>query len=273
MANSTDTYWSINGVSLQTLGFNITTKGGHEPPPLRGEDDLIPYKVGRVLNERIPDSRTLPFSMWAIGMTEDGAVGPYGPRAEYERNYKKLRALIFNQGRPFQLTKRWKDYGSTTVKSATAIGVYEGGLPETMTGPARATFGFDVWLADPFFYGEEESIPFSATQPSVQTPTILGDYETTLITLQINGARTNTRLTNNTEGHYVNIASTIAAGQSAILNVDEWTANRSIVNLIKDVTHFGNKHWLSLRPGTQQLTLSSTNGSGSAILKYIPRYL
>lgn len=275
MANSTDTYWSINDVSLQTLGFNISTKGGHAPPPLRGEDDLIPYRVGRVLNERVPDSRTLPFTMWAIGMSEDGTVGAFGPRAEYEKNYKKLRALIFNQGRPFRLTKRWRDHGSATIKSATAIGVYQGGLPEAMTGPARSTFGFDVWLADPFFYGDEETVNFSAVQPSVQTPTILGDYPTTLITLQINGARTNTRLTNNTEGHYVNVASAIASGQSATLNVDEWTARRSIapLNIIKDVTHSGHKHWLSLRPGPQQLTLSSTSGAGSAILKYIPRYL
>ena len=77
MANSTDTYWSVNGVSLQTLGFNITTDGDHAPPPLRGDDDLIPYRVGQVLQDRIPNSRTLPFKMWAIGMDEDGAAGLY----------------------------------------------------------------------------------------------------------------------------------------------------------------------------------------------------
>lgn len=275
MANTTDTYWSVNGVSIQTLGFNISTKGGHEPPPLRGEDDMIPYRVGQVLQDRIPNSRTLPFKMWAIGMDEDGAAGLYGPRAEYEKNYKKLRALLWNQARPFQLTKRWKDYGSNTVKSATAIGIYEGGLSEAMTGPARSTFGFDVFLADPFFYGTDETIPFAATATSTQNVTILGDYETTLVKLQINGARTNSRLTNVTEQHYVNLATAIAAASNVTLDVDQWTAKRSVapVNVIKDVTHFGHKHWLSLRPGAQQLTLSSTTGTGSAVLTYKPRWL
>lgn len=275
MANTTETYWSVNGVSLQTLGFNISTKGGIEPPPLRGDDDKIPYRVGQVLNERIPDSRTLPIKMWAIGLSEDGTVGAFGPRAEYEKNYRKIRDLIWNQGRPIQLTKRWMDYGSGVVKFATATAVYSGGLGESMTGPARATFGFDLWLADPFFYGDWETVNFTAVSSSTQTPTILGDYPSTIATLQINGARTNPRLTNVTEGHYVNLATTIAAATNVILDIDQWTATRSVapVEAIGGVTHFGHKHWLSLRPGPQQLTLSSSAGAGSAVLRYKPRWL
>ncbi len=276
MANTTETYWSVNGVSLQTLGFNISTQGGHEPPPLRGDDTTIPYRVGQVLSDRIPDSRTEPFKMWAIGLSEDGLQGAYGPRAEYEKNYKKIRALLYNQGRPFQLTKRWKEYGSGTVKSATATAVYSGGLAESMTGPARSTFGFDAWLADPFYYGAEETINFTPSATSTQNVTILGDYSSTLITLQVNGARTNFRLTNVTEQHYVNVNTAIAAATSVTVDVDKWTAKRSVSpfnDVIKTVTHFGNKHWLSLRPGAQTLTLTSTSGTGSAVLKYIPRWL
>lgn len=274
MANSTDIYWSVNGVSLQTLGFNISTRGGHEPPPLRGEDTLIPYRPGQILEERMPDSRTLPFKMWAIGMDEDGLVGAYGPRSEYEKNYKKLRSLIWNQGRPITLTKRWKDYGSSTVLTATGTGVYAGGLGEEMTGPARSDFGFDIWMADPFFYGADVPITFAATATSTQNVTILGDYPSTLATLVVSGARTNFRLTNSTEVHYVNVNSVIAGGQSATLDIDKWTAVRTpTLNLIKDVTHFGHKHWLSLRPGAQSLVLTSTSGTGGAVLTYKPRWL
>ena len=161
------------------------------------------------------------------------------------------------------------------MKSAVATGIYEGGLAEAMTGPARSTFGFDVFLADPFFYGADETIPFAATATSTVNATILGDYETTLVKLQINGARTNSRLTNVTEQHYVNLATAIASATNVTLDVDQWTAKRSVapVNVIKDVTHFGHKHWLSLRPGAQTLTLSSTTGTGSAVLTYKPRWL
>lgn len=275
MANSTDTYWDVNGVSLQTLGFNITTMGGHEPPPLRGEDTMIPYRVGAVLEERIPDSRTLSFKMWAIGHDENGLPTAQGPRAEYQKNYKKVRDLIWNQGRPIQLTKRWKDYGSSTVRTATGVGIYQGGLAPEMTGPARSEFGFDIWMADPFFYGTPVPLNFPAQASSSISPTILGDYPTTRIELQVNGARNNFRLTNNTEGHYVNVNRNVGSGSFVFLDVDTWEAYTSgtPVNVIATVTHFGHKHWLSLRPGTQQLTLSSTSGSGSAILTYVPRYL
>lgn len=275
MANSTDVFWSVNGVSIQTLGFNVATRGGHAPPPLRGSDTLIPYRVGQQLEERIPDSRTLPFKMWAIGMDEDGLVGAYGPRSEYEKNYKKLRNLIWNQGRPITLTKRWKDYGSGTVQTATATGIYDGGLAEEMTGPARSDFGFDIFLADPFFYGAAVPVTFTAVATSTQNITVLGDYPTTKATLLVNGARTNFRLTNSTEGHYVNVNSVIGAGATATIDVDLWTAVKSAAptNIIKDVTHFGHKHWLSLRPGAQSLVLSSSSGSASATLTYIPRWL
>lgn len=274
MANSTDVYWDVNGVSLQTLGFNVATRGGHAPPPLRGEDTLIPYRPGQILEDRMPDSRTLPFRMWAIGMDEDGLNGAYGPRVEYQKNYKKIRSLIWNQGRPVQLTKRWKDYGSNTVKTATGVGIYQGGLAEEMAGPARSDFGFDIWMADPFFYGALETLNFPATASSQITPTILGDYPSTKIQIQANATRNNFRLTNNTEGHYVNVNHNVASG-FVLLDVDTWEAYTSgtPTNVIGKVTHFGHKHWLSLRPGSQQLTLSSTSGSGSGVVTYLPRWL
>lgn len=274
MSNSTDTYWEINGVSLQTMAWNITSWGGElqAPPPLRGDNQKIPYRPGVVMEERLPDSMTRTFSMWVVGADEDGNIVP-NRRAEFERNLKKLRALFWNQGRPVQITKRWREYGGSTVQTATGTAIFSGGFAPSMQGSQRASFTVDMFFADPFYYGPEIAIPVPSATTSTITPTVYGDYETTDLTIEFSGARDNMRLTNVTEGIWVNVQRTLALGSKILLDADEWTSKQGSTNVVRYVTHFGHKFWMALRPGTQQLRLSSTSGDGSAVIKYRPRWM
>lgn len=126
MANSTQYFWSVDGVSLQTFAYNITTAGGSKqaPPPLRGSDLKIPYRPGQVFVPRIPDSREITLEMWVIGADADGNIPRGTSRQLYEDNLKMLRNLLWNPSKTISLTKRWK-VGSTTY-SATAQAVYSG---------------------------------------------------------------------------------------------------------------------------------------------------
>lgn len=280
MANSVDTYWDINGVSLQTLAYNISTSGEtlQAPPPLRGEDIIIPYNPGARIQPRMPDSRTLVFNMWVQGSDTDGRVPTSASlRAEYEKNLKTLRNLFWNGGNPVTITKRWRDYGSSTIQTASATAIYADGFAPSMTGAARATFAVEMFLPDPFFYGNEVTVPFAATATSTQNITVLGDYETNRLKFRFNGARNNMRLTNVTAAHYVNINRSITSGSNIEINPEAWTAiqnpTTTPVNAIKDLTYFGHTFWLSLTPGAQILTLSSTTGTGSGVLTYRPRWV
>lgn len=278
MSNTTDTYWEVNGVSLQTYAFNITTWGGdlQAPPPLRGEDQKIPFRPGVLLQPRIPDSMTRTFNMWVIGADEDGNIVP-SRRAEFERNYKKIRALFWNGGEPVTIKKRWRDYGSSVIREAVGTAIFADGLAPAMQGSQRATFSVAMFFADPFFYGDEETIPFNAVATATTTATILGDYETTDISLEFSGARNNMRLTNVTRGIWLNVQRDLASGSKIVVDVDDWTAVQNPtgtpVNVIRYVTHFGHKFWMSLKPGSQQLRISSTSGAGAATLKYRPRWI
>lgn len=280
MALTTDVYWDIDGVPLQTYAKNITTWGGdlQAPPSLRGEDLTIPYRPGEVFQTRRPKGRSITFNMWVIGADDDGKIPTSIPmRGMFEQHFKNLRNLFWNQGKQFTLTRRWKDYTTNTVKSASAKAVFAGGLAPVMNGQNRATFSVELYLPDPFFYGAEETITFPATNVAEVTSTILGDYETTVALLTVNGARNNIRLTNNNEGVYVNIAQDLAAGQTIQVDVDNWTAVKnpgvSEANIIGSVTSFGHEFWFVLRPGSQKVTLSSSSGTGTATLKYRPRYI
>jgi hypothetical protein len=280
VALSSDTYWDVNGIPLQTYAYNITTWGGdlQAPPPLRGEDLTIPYRPGQVLQTRRPEGRSVTFDMWVVGADVDGNVPQYASmRAEFEKNFKMLRSLFWNQGKPVTLTKRWRDYSTGAIQSASARAIFANGLSPTMHGGLRASFSVELYLPDPFFYGSELTVNFPASASSSSTPNILGDYETTVIRLDVNGARNNFRLTNTSEGVYVNVNQSLASGQLIRLEIDNWTARKNPStdnsNVIASVTSLGHPFWFVLRPGAQALTLTSSSGTGSATLKYRPRWL
>lgn len=279
MVLTTDVYWDIDGTPLQTLAYNITSWGGdlQAPPPLRGGDITVPYKPGTVFQKRVPDGRTISFDMWVVGADTDGNVpASASMRAEFEKNLKMLRRLFWKPNAQLSITRRWKEYGSSTVLSATAKGVYAGGFVPSMNGQLRATFSVDIYLSDPFFYGAEKTETFSAVATSNKTISVPGDYETTAILLEFDAARNNFRMTNSSEGIYVNVNQDLAAGE-VVLDVDKWTAVKNPTgdaeNVIASVTSFGHTNWLALRPGSQNLSLTSSSGSGAATLKYRPRYI
>lgn len=278
MVNSTTEYWSVNGVSIQTLAFNVETWGGslQAPPALRGSDTTIPFVPGQRLQRRMPTARTLQFSMWVQGSDADGKVPASGTqRTNFEKNWKMLRDLFWNQGEPVTLTRRWKEFGSSTVQTASATAIFAGGLSPDMTGRTRAVFSVDMLLPDPFFYGNIVTLTFPAGTASSITPTILGDYPTDRITITFRATRENPRLTNVTDSNsWVQFNTTVTGTNTAVLNVKDWTAREGSVNSIKKVKFQGkNKSWFTLYPGTQQLALSGTSGTGTATLTYQPRWI
>lgn len=198
MSNTTDCFWSVDGVSLQTMAFNIVTLGeGREaPPPMRGEDTLVPYNVGKKRGPRIPDSKVLTLGMWVIGATENGNMPDPGTtlRQQYNTNWRKLRNLLWNQGEVIQLTKRFED-DSGNIISATAEATYAGGLEPQMGGPYRAAFTVDLLLHDPFFYSDVE-IEEVFTDNETKTLDVLGDYKTYSIELEMAAG---SRFTNTSE--------------------------------------------------------------------------
>ena len=227
---------------------------------------------------RVPDSRTLTFEMWVIGADSNGRVPTSATmRAEFEKNFNALRDLFWNQGRPVSLTKRWKEYGSSVVQTATATAIYAGGFEPQMNGSQRASFSVDLFLPDPFFYGPQTTLTFPAIATSNISPVILGDYETTSVTVKFEGVRNNVRLTNISRGIWVNVNESLGGSVELHVNVKGWTAikdpGNTNVNVIRDLTYFGHTNWFSLSPGTQTLSMTSSTGASGGTVVYRPKYL
>lgn len=279
MANSTDEYFSVNGESLQTYAYNIETWGAsrESPPPVRGGNVTIPGMPGQVFVPKVVDSRTLTFNMWVIGATTDGYAPTGSRRAEFEKNFKALRRLLYTPGREITITKRFRLPGSNTVITATGKAQFAGGLAPTMHGRARAIMTVDLFMADPFFYGSEVTIPAFNSTSQQRTIDVAGDFRTTAITVAIAGSRVNPRIaaTNAYDSMWVKYTYTLGTGDKASLDIPSFTAittpgTAAAFRSGGLITHGGDKFWLALEPGSNTIQYTSTSGAGDTIIKYKP---
>lgn len=303
-ANSTETFWAVDGQSLQTFAFNITTLGGDReaPPKLRGSDVSVPYMPGTRYVPRVPDSRVITLGMWVIGANEDGTIPvDEDRRRTYDRNWRKLRKLLWRPRKQFTLTKRFwlpteeleaagvntqalAKSGEWALYTATAMASYADGLVPVMSGPARATFTVDLLLSDPFFYGDEVAIDFSMTSGGtypgpLETIEVLGDDRTTWIEVDFQGPLTAPRISNDTEVQelYLRYATDVPDGESATVRAHDFSATHYPAGVSYKssgyVQHEGDKFWMYLEPGTTDLALSAQAGTGVAQLRYRPVWL
>lgn len=273
MSNTTDTFWEVDGVSLQTMAFNISTLGGDRasPPFLRGENLLVPAARGRRWMPKVVDQRVISLGMWVQGCTEDGLV-PVGQsnRRQYDENWRKLRTLLWTPGREVTLTKRFWVAG--TLKTASAKAQFASGLVPFMNGPARATFTVDLALADPYFYGPDVITNLTT---GTQNVTLQGDDITNEIKIHVDGARTNVKVRNATLNTDVEYHGDVNTGAKLDIDVMKYSAiftpsgaGPVPVSVIGGIRHTGDVSWLSMRPGTNSVVVSSSSGIGAVIMTH-----
>lgn len=265
MGNTTTTYWSASGVSLQTLAQNIETLAGRNtPPPLRGDDVTIPYMPGQRWIEKTADSRVLQLAMWVRADGLDGSqVGSASDK--FQANWCALRSLLWTPRKQFALTKRFMWGGS--LRSATALAEWAGGMEPTMIGPSGAKFVVDLKLADPFFY-DDSAQTFSLTDGD-QVLAINGDAETANVKVYVNGARNNVivRRKSPTPDHQVQYAGVLSAGDLAVIDSQAFSSTttpsgQAAFSSDALMRHAGQPQLLTLVGGNNTINLASTSGAG-----------
>lgn len=262
MTNSTDVYWEVDGVSLQTLAWNIVTWGGDReaPPPVRGSNITVPYVPGQTWTRKTPDSRVITLAMWVVGANEDGSIPTSGSqRALFEKNWHQLRNLLFKPRRQLVLKKRFRIFGDNTVYTGQALAEYAGGLNPTMNGEFRAAFTVDLLLADPYFYGDPITLSIDPDTPEEEF-TILGDDRTMDIEFDITGLSKRLRVANETYGVSFDYTNPLPAGQVAHIDVKDFEARHNTAGANTPaatfIDHSGDPFWFFLEPGKNKLGIA-----------------
>jgi hypothetical protein len=271
MANNTDTYWEADGVSLHTFAWSIETIGGMGPPPLRGEDIIVPLAPGQQRTQKIVDSNILTLGMWLRGVDANAGEGATQvARDKYMRRYNDLVRLLWKAGKPINLRKRFYDREFVLPIAATAVAEYKGGMAPVLSGRAMGKCTVDLSLADPYFYADVLlSQPLVNGDNFIEVP---GNAPTHNIRIRINGSRANTRVLNKTNGiqftyptavlntEYVDVFPKTYDARHKPAAGAEYDASTRII-------HDGSPQWMQLEPGTNTIHLQSDTGIGTVTLE------
>lgn len=282
MANNTDEYWSIDGVSLHQFGWSVATVGGsrYDLPPRRGDNITLAYMPGQRHRPKLPDSRIINLIMWVTG-TDPATGNPTGnPRLAWNDNWDTLRRLVWRpNGAQVELTRRWEltVNGTPTIVQASAMAEVHDTMSPTMTGRHRADFTMTLLLADPYFYGTQQEYTIDVDDSvTVNNPGHdIAGYNHCEITFV--GPLTDPKLTNTTASPdvWVRFNGTIADGDSVRLDVANFTATSvsDETNHIGKISYSGSKFWTALLPGSNNLAFDASDGTGSAIVRFRPPYV
>lgn len=294
MSATTQEVWQWNGVTLNQPYWNITTFGGNRfaIPLLRGQNIEVAYTAGQQWRFKAPDSRVITLLMWAAGINQStGNPDSQDQITTFNNNFQQLRQMFWtrniNGSVQGSLTRNWNltQNSVTGLVTATAQAEIAGTFEPTMTGRTRADFQVDLLLADPYFYGAQQSqtLPYNSGQTVVNLGEgVAGEGFGGTMTVKFSGPLTNPTLTNQTAGVSVTYNATIASGISNAVTLDcvNFTAlTGGGANVIANVAHSGARRWFGLLGAGSSAgdvcKLTSTNGAdtGTCVLTWAAPYL
>ena len=244
-------------------------------PPLRGSNVAVYGRVGQLHQSKTADQRTISLQGWVSNTDEtDKPVGDCGEQG-LNTNWRMLRRLLWREnGAQFPLRRRWYDE-TGALRMATAMAEYAGGLDLSEHVIEAGAWTCDLTLADPYFYGDEETVTLTVGVP--QSVINLGDVPATRIEIVFENQLSNPQITNSTPNPdvWVRLGSAVAAADSVALDVSWFKATRESdgANMIGAVSRSGARPWMVLSPGGNTLELTASSGTGTADVTWQPAYL
>jgi hypothetical protein len=246
MTNTTTLPLTVNGVRLDTLGYNVETLDGRNiMPRQRYATQVVPGKNGVVVDfEDAYDVGQLIIKMWVIGRDVNGAVTAASERAEFEKNLDTLWNLFGRRGSTLSVQQTMAD-GRVMQCDAVVTDI----ISPTMFAENSGRFSVAMDLPDSVWY--DVTIPSDFTLTNAANPTSINVTTLTGATAPIDDGRflvtgpiANPRIIEKSTGEYAQLSRTLAAGETWLFDV----GTRAV------------------RYGTaaQALTLNSTDTAGSS---------
>lgn len=253
--------WTFDGTDLSTYAYMVrSVDGGEDLPELRGDDIAVPNLPGRRWASKLPDRRRFALALYVAPMDASGALVEPTQAEQAQANLDALRTVFARPGQR-ALVHHLPD---TTTRTAQAEAVrFQSVTP--IAGRRGWMAVVDFQLADPYFYGSDvvdaaRSIAASPTDFALVHP---GSVRTNDVLLNFVGPISNPRLTNLTNGLYVECLVTVAGATSLIIDCAKFIATNDGLNAIGSIRHSGDFRWLIIEPGSNSLRVTATSPGGT----------
>ena len=267
---TTDEVIVVNGLCLNTMAWNVTSKTGRFTVPVsRGEDITVPSATGRTFVPNKPlDAGLFTLSMFVLGCLPDGTIPPDN-QSEFVKNFEQILRQCFNPHAPLTIYN-WKPNGSVRMAKGTLIGadnaidptMYMGGARGEMVLPFEILSG--VW--SDFFTTSIQGTPSASWSNQTLSLTPLADgtayIEDAVIT--VTGPITNPVVSNSVTNTSVTLTGSVPAGQTWTIDCGAWTSVVNGSSVLQNTTHSGHSRFLLIDAGSLSGPPSVTlSGSGT----------
>jgi len=252
------TQWEYRGIDLSTTAYDVRALGANEQVPARKGGNLdVPGKTGRFRTTLKPlDERRLTLIMFV-----DAQVSGGGTRSGSQlwTNLELLKKTFAYDG--IGTLKAQSAHGTTRVADVEVINQVD----FDPQGPWHYGIAVEFAFADPFWYAENATTvgPTSiSSNPQNIALDNIGTYqaEKATITLVVPGTVATPRFTDGS--YYVEYSGTVVGG-TLIISCGSYTAYSGTSNVTGDIVHDGGLVWLSIPPGSSDLTFSAATVLGT----------
>lgn len=284
---TTDEYWDIDGVPMNTPAWNIELiDPAVGVPTKRGSNFVVPFADGEVWREKRHSSVTRSLVMWLSWKDQNGveASTRAGRKAQYLANEDYIKKMFLaNPSIQHTVTRRvLNSDGSLSIRSfvGEAINAVQFQYAENDYYPSCG-FVIDWLCADPYWYGLVDSFvvgpPAAPTNQSKITHVLAGTREATKMTLKFVGPLVNPQLSNLSYLPDITLlyAGTLTTGQTVTLDTLLFSAvNQLGTSVLSSVTRYNSREWFRMLAGENILRLSTDSaGSGEVDITVQPVYL
>lgn len=258
--------WEYDGVNLTRVAYNVRLLGAPlSTPSRRGDNVVIPGKMGRMHVAKQLDQRVQTLAMWVTGEPVDGGTPS---EAQLLANLDTLRGLFARAG---QHTLRHQ-FGSVTRQAQ--VEVVNAIAFEPRSGNQAYTFVVDFVMADPLWYAATATTvgPTTiTTSPKTITVANPGTYQSERAILTLAGPLTDPVLAFGST--WVQWIGAIANGQTLVIDCGAFTATLGGADVSEWVRHAGALCWLPIPAGSNTLTVTSADLGGSVTVAFYAPYV
>lgn len=266
---TTTEIWTVDGVSLSSLAYDITTRDGMDTVPavVGSNVNYSQYHGERWVRKYFAASRKT-LTMW-VG-ARDPITGVPGANLNAKRQLVDTNidylTLLFSRRNKLLDVRRTLSSGAVRQASCEVVATID---PIT-AGLSDAKFAVELYVPGVFWRDVSSSTLASITPGSSQLPAGLQAATAPMVDLEyrITGPITNPRVTDVESGSYFQYNGVVSSGTTLIVtNTTMGITNGTLSNM----THFGEVNWLTMYPSIAGVLVSFTGSSttGATLLQIL----
>lgn len=269
-----------DGVSLKNFGFGVSLVGGLSGvPPRVGSNIPISGRRGTQFRKKQFTEINRTLTMWIDSRNPETGLYPPGWRARIGQRNENLQFLSRILGKLKSQIKFERDVilKDGYLDTWFAYGEYVGDAltPNWSDNSDEETnFSIDLLFADPFWYGRLYTSPTMTAGAGNAAIVNSGDLEAIDSTITITASTTlvNPVVTNSTNGISFTLTTTLNAADSIVVDTKYPRVKRTSdnANLIGTLTNVGSRSFMEFDRGTNNVALTATSGTGTAVAAFYP---